>query len=216
MASPTVLIFSACSSGMVISNSSSSSMTSSTMSSESAPTSSMNEVLRVTCSLLTPRFSQTISITRSSTEGTANPPRDPIGPGPRVAELFRDPARPSKATSPRIPAATGVMGRMYSPARQSESPTLVSRCDPLTGHAATFVQSTFALHALQQPGQDAAGADLVELVARRRPAGRASYPPTAPATPPAAPAGRGFPPGRCAAWRPRSTRPGCAAPASER
>src|SRR5262245_59291836 len=51
---------------MVISNSSSSSMTSSTMSRESAPTSSMKEVLRVTCSLLTPRFSQTISITRSS------------------------------------------------------------------------------------------------------------------------------------------------------
>src|SRR5260370_41396990 len=55
---------------MVISNSSSSSMTSSTMSSESAPTSSIKEVERVTCSLLTPRFSQTISITRSSTEAT--------------------------------------------------------------------------------------------------------------------------------------------------
>src|SRR4029077_20138606 len=34
------------------------------------PTSSMKEVERVTCSLLTPRFSQTISMTRSSTEGT--------------------------------------------------------------------------------------------------------------------------------------------------
>src|SRR5258708_4872699 len=55
---------------MVISNSSSSSMTSSTMSSESAPTSSWNEVCRVTCSLFTPRFSQTISMTRSSTEAT--------------------------------------------------------------------------------------------------------------------------------------------------
>src|SRR5262249_41877939 len=55
---------------MVISNSSSSSMTSSTMSRESAPTSSVKEVWRVTCSLLTPRFSHTISITRSSTEGT--------------------------------------------------------------------------------------------------------------------------------------------------
>src|SRR5262249_36823897 len=70
IASPTVVICSAWSSGMVISNSSSSSMTSSTMSSESAPTSSVKEVERVTCSLLTPRFSQTISITRSSTEGT--------------------------------------------------------------------------------------------------------------------------------------------------
>src|SRR5215475_11952923 len=70
MASPTVLIFSAWSSGMVISNSSSSSMTSSTMSRESAPMSSWKEVERVTCSLFTPRFSQTISMTRSSTEGT--------------------------------------------------------------------------------------------------------------------------------------------------
>src|SRR5437588_649800 len=65
MASPTVLIFSACSSGMVISNSSSSSITSSTMSSESAPMSSVKEVLSVTCSLLTPRLSQTIWITFS-------------------------------------------------------------------------------------------------------------------------------------------------------
>src|SRR5437773_10244627 len=72
MASPTVLIFSAWSSGMVISNSSSSSITSSTISRESAPTSSWKEVWRVTCSLLTPRFSQTISITRSSTEGTTD------------------------------------------------------------------------------------------------------------------------------------------------
>src|SRR6516165_3930142 len=55
---------------MVISNSSSNSITSSTISRESAPTSSMKEVERVTCSLLTPKFSQTISMTRSSTEGT--------------------------------------------------------------------------------------------------------------------------------------------------
>src|ERR1700676_2602147 len=40
------------------------------MSRESAPTSSINDVERVTCSLFTPRFSQTISMTRSSTEGT--------------------------------------------------------------------------------------------------------------------------------------------------
>src|SRR2546422_999921 len=57
---------------MVISNSSSNSMTSSTISRESAPISSVKEVERVTCSLFTPRFSQTISITRSSTEGTTN------------------------------------------------------------------------------------------------------------------------------------------------
>src|ERR1700730_15006271 len=59
---------------MVISNSSSSSMTSSTISRESAPTSSIKDVERVTCSLLTPRFSQTISITRSSifSEATMN------------------------------------------------------------------------------------------------------------------------------------------------
>src|SRR5438874_1928820 len=66
---------------MVISNSSSSSMTSSTMSSESAPISSVNEVERVTCSLFTPRFSQTISITRSSTEGTIDSSQaDTAGP----------------------------------------------------------------------------------------------------------------------------------------
>ena len=34
--------------------------------------SSWKDVWRVTCSLLTPRFSQTISITRSSTEGTTD------------------------------------------------------------------------------------------------------------------------------------------------
>src|SRR5262249_27558480 len=53
---------------MVISNSSSSSMTSSTTSSESAPTSSMNEVCRVICALFTPRFLQTTSMRRSSTD----------------------------------------------------------------------------------------------------------------------------------------------------
>src|SRR5438105_13362957 len=56
-----------------MSNSSSSSMTSSTMSSESAPMSSMNAVFRVTVSLFTARCSQTISITRCSTD-TVHPP----------------------------------------------------------------------------------------------------------------------------------------------
>src|SRR6516225_9740976 len=81
MASPTVLIFSAWSSGMVISNSSSSSITSSTMSSESAPMSSWNLVSRLTWSLLTPRFSQTISMTRSSTEATVGTSQFGLGWG---------------------------------------------------------------------------------------------------------------------------------------
>src|SRR5438552_2796750 len=54
------------------------------MSRESAPMSSVNEVERVTCSLLTPRFSHTMLMTRSSTEGTivsspANAVPVPIG-----------------------------------------------------------------------------------------------------------------------------------------
>src|ERR1043166_5559949 len=57
---------------MVISNSSSSSITSSTMSRESAPISSWNEVLRVTCSLLTPKLSHTIWIMRSSVVATTD------------------------------------------------------------------------------------------------------------------------------------------------
>src|SRR6266542_4273442 len=60
---------------MVISNSSSSSITSSTMSSESAPMSSWNDVLRVTCSLFTPRLSHTIWMMRSSVVATRSPPK---------------------------------------------------------------------------------------------------------------------------------------------
>src|SRR5438067_10246878 len=67
---------------MVISNSSSNSMTSSTISSESAPMSSVNEVERVTCSLFTPRFSQTIAITRSSIEATVQSSSEHRPPGP--------------------------------------------------------------------------------------------------------------------------------------
>src|SRR5438046_1937855 len=91
MASPTVLIFSACSSGMVISNSSSSSMTSSTISRESAPISSVKEVLRVTCSLLTQRLSQTIVITRSSVVATISPPKaaQAAPPTEQAADRFR-------------------------------------------------------------------------------------------------------------------------------
>src|SRR5262245_48640925 len=74
MAWPTVWIFSASSSGMVMSNSSSNSITSSTVSRESAPRSLTKEVSRVTWSLETPICSLTISMTRSSTD-TGEPPR---------------------------------------------------------------------------------------------------------------------------------------------
>src|SRR5262245_61828475 len=96
MASPTVLIFSACSSGMVISNSSSSSMTSSTISRESAPMSSVKEVLRVTCSLLTPRFSQTMLITRSSVVATIRSSQSGSGRAPRAAPRSGAPEAPSR------------------------------------------------------------------------------------------------------------------------
>ena len=50
----------------------------------------------------------------------------------------------------------------------------------------------------------------------RRPAGPASSPPSGPAATPAGPASRESPPGRCAAGRPRSTRPESAAAGSRR
>src|SRR3990172_1056477 len=67
MASPTVTIFSASSSGISRSNSSSNAITSSTVSRESAPRSSMNFAVGVTSSSSTPSCSQMISLTRSST-----------------------------------------------------------------------------------------------------------------------------------------------------
>src|SRR2546427_3991762 len=67
MASPTVVIFSASSSGISRSNSSSKAITSSTVSSESAPRSSMNFALGLTSSSSTPSCSTMISLTRSST-----------------------------------------------------------------------------------------------------------------------------------------------------
>src|SRR5579862_8503156 len=63
----TVVIFSASSSGISISNSSSSAITSSTVSSESAPRSSTNEASLVTCSCLTPSCSATMALTCCST-----------------------------------------------------------------------------------------------------------------------------------------------------
>src|SRR5262249_9397766 len=104
---------------MVMSNSSSSSMTSSTISRESAPMSSINEVLRVTCSLLTPRFSQTISITRSSTEGTG------------LSSLSGQP---------------GIMGRMYRFRQDSERPSLFPF---RRGHSYRASYDQFALADLQ-------------------------------------------------------------------
>src|SRR5579862_4399766 len=63
----TVVIFSASSSGISISNSSSRAITSSTVSSESAPRSSTNEASLVTCSCLTPSCSATMALTCCST-----------------------------------------------------------------------------------------------------------------------------------------------------
>src|SRR5919108_1307653 len=71
MASWTVWIFSASSSGISMSNSSSSAITSSTVSRESAPRSSMNDASATTSSSLTPSCSTMISFTRFSTEGDA-------------------------------------------------------------------------------------------------------------------------------------------------
>src|ERR1700761_7367255 len=67
MACWTVVIFSASSSGISVSNSSSSAITSSTVSSESAPRSSTNEASLVTSSSFTPSCSATIFLTCCST-----------------------------------------------------------------------------------------------------------------------------------------------------
>src|ERR1700693_3464875 len=75
MASPTVVIFSASSSGISRSNSSSKAITSSTVSSESAPRSSMNFALGLTSSSSTPSCSTMISLTRSSTGFAMNTSR---------------------------------------------------------------------------------------------------------------------------------------------
>src|SRR6478735_7406881 len=66
LASPTVLIFSAASSGISTPNSSSKAITSSTMSRLSAPRSSMKLASGVTLSSSTPRCSTTIFLTRSA------------------------------------------------------------------------------------------------------------------------------------------------------
>src|SRR5438445_10522761 len=72
IASPTVTIFSASSSGIWMSKCSSRAMTSSTVSSESAPRSSMNFAFGVTSSSSTPSCSTMISFTFSSTDFAMN------------------------------------------------------------------------------------------------------------------------------------------------
>src|SRR3984893_7514919 len=67
IASPTVTIVSAWSSGISTPNSSSKAITNSTVSSESAPRSSMKLALSTTLSASTPRCSTTIFFTRSAT-----------------------------------------------------------------------------------------------------------------------------------------------------
>src|SRR5579884_2653371 len=75
MASPTVTVVSAESSGISTPNSSSKAMTSSTVSSESAPRSSIKLALSVTLSASTPRCSTTIFFTRSATSLICSYPR---------------------------------------------------------------------------------------------------------------------------------------------
>src|SRR5688500_12734773 len=72
LASPTVAIFSASSSGIWMSKCSSRAMTSSTVSRESAPKSSMNFAFGLTSSSSTPSCSTMISFTFSSTDFAMN------------------------------------------------------------------------------------------------------------------------------------------------
>src|SRR3989441_2406136 len=99
IASPTVTIFSASSSGIWRSKCSSRAMTSSTVSSESAPRSSMNFAVGVTSSSSTPSCSTMISFTFSSTGFAMNPspPRKGelhIETAVDVEDLARDVGRP--------------------------------------------------------------------------------------------------------------------------
>src|SRR5262245_15281385 len=97
MASLTVTIFSASSSGISRSNSSSKAITSSTVSRESAPRSSMNLAAGVTSPSSTPSCSLMISFTRSSMDFvvmTPDPPRSShVQPAVHVNDLARDVGR---------------------------------------------------------------------------------------------------------------------------
>src|SRR5437763_9695558 len=92
MASPTVTIFSASSSGIWMSKCSSRAMTSSTVSRESAPRSSMNFAAGVTSSSSTPSCSTMISFTFSSTDFPMNAPSD-VKAAVDVKDLAGDVAR---------------------------------------------------------------------------------------------------------------------------
>src|SRR5439155_1516391 len=99
IASPTVTIFSASSSGIWMSKCSSSAITSSTVSRESAPRSSMNFAVGVTSSSSTPSCSTMISFTFSSTGFAMNrspPPKGElhIETAVDVEHLARDVGRP--------------------------------------------------------------------------------------------------------------------------
>src|SRR5580704_9223365 len=83
MASLTVAIFSASSSGTSMPKASSNAITNSTWSSESAPRSSTNDAVGVTSASSTPSCSTIICLTRSSTLAIPVPPR------PVVALLYR-------------------------------------------------------------------------------------------------------------------------------
>src|SRR4051794_10618975 len=100
-------------------------MTSSTISRESAPTSSVKDVERVTCSLFTPRFSQTISITRSSTEGTIR--SSPSGPRRPLAATPND--RPTAAATGLCTTATVRWARVLAVQASQAAGTLLLRVD---------------------------------------------------------------------------------------
>src|ERR1700728_476713 len=107
MACWTVVIFSASSSGISISNSSSRAITSSTVSSESAPRSSTNEASFVTCSCLTPSCSATMALTCCSTVLISGCSLCGLGglalPAASLRLVARQRARYCRGTPPRLP-----------------------------------------------------------------------------------------------------------------
>src|ERR1700722_10339595 len=100
MASCTVRIFSASSSGISISKASSNAITSSTVSRESAPRSSTKEALEVTSPSSTPSCSTMICFTLSSTAAMSSPRLQSFPHRYRHGHL-----RNSHPTPPRFPAA---------------------------------------------------------------------------------------------------------------
>src|SRR3954451_152242 len=92
VASPTVRIVSAASSGISQPNSSSNAITSSTVSRLSAPRSSMKLALSTTFSGSTPRCSTTIFFTRSPISLIAQPRACSIGPDPKTLQKRYEPS----------------------------------------------------------------------------------------------------------------------------